>query len=217
MIRRALERSRGRMPLYAGLAAATPLAAMAAGDGDAALTLLWVGALLLLAKLASLVERIGQPAVLGELLAGVLVGNLALIGLGVFEPAKADPILRFLAELGVVILLFQIGLESDIATMRRVGVRALLVAVVGVVAPFALGTLVVGPLLFPGSSFNTYLFFGATLTATSVGITARVFKDMGTLQTPESQIVLGAAVIDDVIGLIILAVVTIADTTARMI
>jgi Kef-type K+ transport system membrane component KefB len=92
--------------------------------------------------------------------------------------------------------------------MRQVGIPAFLVACVGVIVPFLLAVIVVGPLLLPGLSFNTYLFLGAALTATSVGITARVFRDLGKLQTPEAQIVLGAAVIDDVLGLIILAVVS---------
>ncbi len=176
-------------------------------------TLLAIVVLLLAGKIASLVERIGQPAVLGELLAGVILGNLALVGLPIFEPIKHDPMIRFLAQLGVVILLFQVGLESDIQEMRRVGVRALLVACVGVVVPFALAMFVVAPLLLPGLSVNAYLFIGATLTATSVGITARVFRDLGKLQTSEAQIVLGAAVIDDVLGLIILAVVSAIVTT----
>jgi Kef-type K+ transport system membrane component KefB len=110
--------------------------------------------------------------------------------------------------MGVVILLFQVGLETRVAEMRQVGLRAGLVAIVGVVAPFVLGTYVIGPLLLPGLSSNTYLFLGAALTATSVGITARVFRDLGTLKSPEAKIVLGAAVIDDVLGLIVLAVVS---------
>ncbi len=171
-------------------------------------TFLWIAVLLILARVASLVERFGQPSVLGELVLGVLLGNLALIGWNFFEPVKADAFIAFLAELGVVILLFQIGLESNIQKMKAVGVRALLVAIIGVVVPFVLGTYVAGPWLLPGESFNTYLFLGAALTATSVGITARVFRDLGKLQTPEAQIVLGAAVIDDVMGLIILAVVS---------
>ncbi|WP_205617101.1 cation:proton antiporter [Pelomicrobium methylotrophicum] len=184
----------------------------AAGGGAAAehtaWVFLWIALILGAAKTASLVERFGQPAVLGELLVGIALGNLFLLGIDWFESIKTDEIVKFLAELGVVILLFQIGLESSVDSMRRVGVRAFLVAVVGVVLPFLLGTLIVGPLLLPGLSFNAYLFLGATLTATSVGITGRVFKDMGTLQTAESQIVLGAAVIDDVLGLVILAVVS---------
>ena len=178
------------------------------GHGAHALTFLWIAVILIAAKLSSLVERFGQPAVLGELLMGVAIGNLALLGITVFEPIKHDAIIAFLAELGVVILLFQIGLESNVKEMSKVGLPAFLVAIVGVVAPFGLGLYVVGPYLLPEADFNTYLFLGAALTATSVGITARVFKDLGKLQTKESQIVLGAAVIDDVMGLIILAVVS---------
>lgn len=185
-----------------------PHTALAAGGGDSAVTLLWIAVLLLVAKASSLVEKIGQPAVLGELLAGVVLGNLVMGGITFFEPAKTDPILSFLAEMGVIILLFQIGLESNINTMRQVGMRALMVAIVGVVVPFALGTMMVGPFLFPEADFNVHLFLGATLTATSVGVTARVFQDLQVLQSKEAQIVLGAAVIDDVIGLIILAVVS---------
>lgn len=175
---------------------------------SASSTFVWIVLILLAAKTAGLVERFGQPAVLGELVAGVILGNLALVGLRGLEPLKDNQIIKFLAELGVVILLFQVGLESNIQQMRRVGARALLVAMIGVIAPFVLGAYVVGPLLLPGLSPAAYLFIGAALTATSVGITARVFRDLGKLQTSEAQIVLGAAVIDDVIGLIILAVVS---------
>jgi Kef-type K+ transport system membrane component KefB len=178
------------------------------GHGAIAITFLWIAVLLLAAKISGLVEKWGQPAVLGELVIGVILGNLVLLGVGIFEPIKHDSIITFFAEIGVVLLLFQIGLESNIFEMRKVGIRALLVAVIGVVAPFVLGTYLIGPWLLPGLDANTYLFLGATLTATSVGITARVFKDLGTLKKPESQIVLGAAVIDDVLGLIILAVIS---------
>ena len=111
---------------------------------------LWITVLLLLAKISGLIEKIGQAAVLGEMLMGVLIGNLYLLGIDVIEPVKSDAIIAFLAELGVVILLFQIGLESDSTAMRKVGVPALLVAVIGVAAPFALGTYVIGPWLLPG-------------------------------------------------------------------
>ncbi|HXV42813.1 MAG TPA: cation:proton antiporter, partial [Anaerolineae bacterium] len=189
-----------------------PVAQAADEGGGAAhgagMTFLWIVIILLAARFSALVERLGQPPVLGELLVGVILGNLTLLGINLFEPIKTEPIINFLAQLGVVILLFQVGLESNIQEMRRVGTRAFLVACVGVVVPFFLALAVVGPLLLPGLSFNTYLFLGATLTATSVGITARVFRDLGKLQTSEAQIVLGAAVIDDVLGLIILAVVS---------
>ncbi len=178
------------------------------GGHAAAITILWIAVVLLFAKIGGLIEKIGQPAVLGELVIGMLIGNLVLLGFDVFEPIKHDEIILFLAELGVIILLFQIGLESNIKEMKKVGANALAVAVIGAILPFVLGTYVVGPWLLPGLEQSAYLFLGAAMTATSVGITARVFKDLGKLKMREAQIVLGAAVFDDVIGLIILAVVT---------
>lgn len=172
------------------------------------LILFWVAVLLLAGRLGLLLERLKQPPVLGEIVVGIVLGNLSLLGIHLFTPMRDNQIIEFLAEFGAVILLFQVGLHSNIAEMRKVGLRALAVAVVGVVAPFVLGTYVVGPLVLPGMSFNAYLFLGATLTATSVGITARVFQDLGILNSAEAQIVLGAAVIDDVLGLIILAIVS---------
>jgi Kef-type K+ transport system membrane component KefB len=180
----------------------------AAEHGSSATTFLWIAIILLAAKISGLVERFGQPSVLGELVMGVLLGNLVLVGITIFEPVKSDIIIRFLAELGVVVLLFQIGLESNITKMRSVGMSAFFVAIVGIIAPFLLGTYLVGPLLLPGLSSNAYLFLGAALTATSVGITARVFRDLGKLQDREAQIILGAAVIDDVLGLVLLAVIS---------
>ncbi len=185
------------------------------GSG-AALTFLWIAVILIAAKIAGFVERFGQPTVLGELVIGLILGNLVLFGITFFEPIKTDSIILFLSELGVVILLFQIGLESNIHEMKKVGVSAFLVALIGVIAPFVLGTYVVGPAVFPGLSDNAYLFLGAALTATSVGITARVFRDLGKLKTPEAQTILGAAVIDDVMGLIILAVVSAIVTTGAV-
>ena len=178
------------------------------GHAAFAMTFLWIAVLLILAKLSGLVEKIGQPSVLGELVLGVVLGNLVLIGIDWFEPVKHDTIIKFLAELGVVILLFQIGLESNIKQMKSVGGKALMVAILGVAVPFVLGTYVVGPWLMPGLDMNAYLFLGAALTATSVGITARVFQELGKLKMKEAQIVLGAAVFDDVFGLIILAIVS---------
>jgi Kef-type K+ transport system membrane component KefB len=182
--------------------------AHAGGAVAAGQTFLWLAILLVAARLAVLVEHVGMPAVLGELLVGVLLGNLSLAGVTVFEQIETDPIIFVLAELGVVILLFQIGLETNLKDMRRVGARALAVAALGVVAPFLLGAYVVGPWLLPGLGLHAYLFIGATLTATSVGITGRVLRDLGQLEAVEARIILGAAVIDDVLGLIVLAVVS---------
>jgi Kef-type K+ transport system membrane component KefB len=179
----------------------------ASAGHSGATTFLWIAVVLIAAKLSSLVERFGQPSVFGELVIGVVLGNLALLGVHNFDSLKHDSIIAFLAELGVVILLFQIGLETNVKDMAKVGARAFSVACLGVAVPFILGYLI-GPYLLPGLSANAYIFLGVTLTATSVGITARVFHDLGKLQTIEAQIVFGAAVIDDVLGLILLAVVS---------
>jgi Kef-type K+ transport system membrane component KefB len=207
----------GALLLAAGLA--VPLTALAAGDPEAARVaqlFAWIALILVAAKIGALVERVGLPSVLGELVMGIVIGNLSLVGFHAFEGIEEHAVIQFLAQLGVVILLFQIGLESSVAQMARVGARATAVAVIGVVAPFLLGAWVAGPWLLPGQTFNTYLFIGATLTATSVGITGRVFRDMNFLQAPEAQIVLGAAVIDDVLGLVILAVVSALVQTGSM-
>jgi Kef-type K+ transport system membrane component KefB len=163
--------------------------------------------ILIAAKLGGHVaQRIGQPAVLGELLVGVVLGNLGLAGLDWLEPIKSDATIDVLARLGVIILLFEVGLESTVREMLHVGGRALVVGVLGVIVPWLLGW-AVGAALLPGHSMYVHLFLGAVLTATSVGITARVFRDLGRSQSAEARIILGAAVIDDVLGLVILAVV----------
>lgn len=151
-------------------------------------------------------ERFRQPAVLGELLAGVMLGALGLFGWNWPHEVAQNAVVEGLAGLGVVLLLFEVGLESTVAEMGRVGGRSLLVAVLGVIAPWVLGA-AVGAAVLPGRSPYVYLFLGATLTATSVGITARVLRDLGQSRSMEAKIILGAAVIDDVLGLVILAVV----------
>jgi len=145
-----------------------------------------------------LVERIGQPSVLGELLAGVVLGPSALglvpLSEGVF----------LLSAIGVVLLLFEVGLATNLDELIRVGGPALAVALVGMILPFAGGYAVTAAL---GYETLTAIFVGAALTATSIGITARVLSELGALKTREGQIILGAAVVDDVLGLIILAIV----------
>jgi Kef-type K+ transport system membrane component KefB len=164
--------------------------------------------ILIAAKIGGdLATRIGQPAVLGELAFGVLIGNLNLVGFGGLEPIKHDGTISMLASLGVLILLFEVGLESTISQMLKVGLSAFLVATLGVVAPFLLGW-GVSAWLMPEHSIYLHIFIGATLCATSVGITARVFKDLDRSQSNEARVILGAAVIDDVMGLVILSAVT---------
>jgi Kef-type K+ transport system membrane component KefB len=166
-----------------------------------ALVVLLVGA-----KLGGAVaERFGQPAVLGELLAGVAIGALPLLGVGQLSFIGTNDVVEALADLGVILLLFEVGLSTRLADLMKVGLSAFLVATVGVVAPMLLGYFV-GVWLLPSASSYVHVFLGATLSATSVGITARVLQDMGKVKTSEGQIILGAAVIDDVMGLIVLAV-----------
>ncbi len=134
------------------------------------------------------------------------VGALALAGVGGVETLRTHVVISALAEIGVIVLLFEVGLESKLADMLEVGWSSLLVATAGVVAPFFLGW-GVSAYFLPEEATLGHIFIGATLCATSVGITARVLRDMGRLRTRESRIILGAAVIDDVLGLLILAVV----------
>lgn len=154
-------------------------------------------AIFVAAKLfGEIAERLGQPAVLGELIGGIVVG---VSGLRFVDPH--DPTIHLLSELGVILLLFLIGLETDLRKLMSVGGSATAVAVVGVGLPFA-GGYFAGELL--GFSGMVSVFLGASLTATSVGITARVLSDLGHLHDDESQVILGAAVVDDIIGLVLL-------------
>jgi Kef-type K+ transport system membrane component KefB len=204
----------------------------------------------------------GQPAVLGELVIGVIIGNvgywlevpvsvllmhwdqvgkvamktwdtpltIAEAAAQVFSPAELAPgaigarlvdalrgdngahwltmtfVIWLLSNLGVTLLLFMVGMESSVEELVRVGPRALVIAVIGILGPFAAGFATIAVML-PGAPLAVDLFVGATLSATSVGITARVFQDLRRLTSPEARLILGAAVIDDVLGLIVLAVV----------
>jgi Kef-type K+ transport system membrane component KefB len=162
-------------------------------------------AIFLAAKVfGELAERIGQPAVLGELVGGVVVG---VSGLQLVDPH--DVTIHLLSELGVILLLFLIGLETDLKRLLSVGGSATTVAIVGVVLPF-IGGFAFGYAL--GFRIIVAALLGASLTATSVGITARVLSDLGHLQDAESQVILGAAVVDDIIGLVLLTIIsTLAD------
>ena len=202
---------------------ATSLAAPEQANGGTAAphgldpaVLIGVAVMLVGAKLGGEVfERLGQSAVLGELFAGVLLGNLIIFGFTRVEPLKTNATIAALAELGVIILLFEVGLESDLREMIEVGWSSLLVALLGIVAPFLLGW-AVSSYFLPDAGTLTHVFIGATLCATSVGITARVFMDLEKLATREARIILGAAVIDDVLGLLILAVVAGAISAAAV-
>jgi Kef-type K+ transport system membrane component KefB len=184
-----------------GPAPASLLAAATEGAYDFPGLLLTLVAVIAATKLlGEFAQRAGQPAVLGELVAGVLLGGSAF---RLLEPG--DPVVHAFSELGVIILLFEIGLHTDLKSLAKVGSTASTVGVVGVVLPFVLGY---GAGLMLGVGQIPALVCGAALTATSIGISARVLSDLGRLETAEGQVVLGAAVLDDVVGLIILAVIS---------
>lgn len=172
--------------------------ALAADHGKILLALFVV---LVAAKLmAELFERIKQPAVVGEILAGVLIGP------GVLKLVGPSDILEALAEIGVIFLLFTVGLETRPSDIFKVGTTATVVAVIGVIIPFIAGWALLS--VWPGHSSIEAIFMGAAMVATSVGITARVLSGMGVITAEASRVILAAAVIDDVIGLLVLAVVS---------
>jgi len=182
---------------------------------------------------SEIAKRLDLPPVLGELVAGVIIGvsalRLVIFPEGGFEAsdslvmsslqlinqlspeavssifAEQSGVISVLAELGVIVLLFEIGLESDIRQLKEVGIQAFVVAFVGVMAPFAAGT--IGLMYFFHVAAIPAIFAGAALTATSIGITSKVLAEIGQLKSKEGQIIVGAAVIDDVLGIIVLAVV----------
>ena len=205
-------RPRGAPVLLAVLGSLLARAALAAGGGHAGIDILPVlealALILVLARLGgALFARFGLPPVLGELGAGIVLGNLGLVGVHAFDGLRTQPVVEAFAQIGVLFLLFEVGLESDVAKMAAVGTSATLVAVLGVVAPMLLG-LGASAWFLGGHHALAHWFVGATLAATSVGITARVLADMGRSQSVEGRVILGAAVIDDVLGLLVLAVVT---------
>lgn len=200
----------GRAVALAAATAAMWSAALAAdaGEGHAHLTrfLLSFAVILGAAKIGGeLFERIRQPSVLGELLCGIVLGNLSLLGIDAFAALNDEAFLAIAAEIGVILLLFEVGLESDLDELLAVGPSALAVALLGVATPMALGSGASWLFMPEDAEWYTHLFVGATLSATSVGITARVLRDLGKMQAPESKVILGAAIVDDILGLLVLA------------
>jgi len=173
------------------------LAASSAGTADLLFGLFWV--VLAAAVFGTVASKLGVPAVVGQVLAGILIGP------SVLNLVRPDEFLLSLAELGAVFLLFMVGLETRFRDLLSVGKEALLVAVLGIVFPLALGF---GFGLWQGQENVSALFVGTALVATSVGITAKVLQEMGVLDARFAQVILGAAVIDDILGLTLLAVVS---------
>lgn len=192
-------------------AAFCSVAAAATGNGhgeDPTRFLVAFSVILVAAKVAGeIFERLNQPTVLGELLCGIVLGNLSLLGLGALDTLVDAPFLAIAAEVGVILLLFEVGLEADLEELLAVGPSAALVALVGVAAPMLMGFGASWLFMPEDAEWFSHLFVGATLSATSVGITARVLKDIGRTRARESRIILGAAIVDDILGLLVLAFV----------
>jgi Kef-type K+ transport system membrane component KefB len=163
------------------------------------LLLVLAAVLLTTRALSVLAEKFGQPAILGELLGGVLLGASVL---GILDPS--DLAIHTLAQLGLVILLFEIGLATDLRALAKVGGTATVIAIVGVVLPFVIGYAALSAM---GVGRLAAIVCAAALTATSIGVSTRVLAELGFLQTEEGRVVLGAAVLDDIIGLVILSVI----------
>ena len=175
------------------------MSAVFAANVESSAILLDLFIMLAAAKLmAEIFERLRQPAVVGEILAGVIVGPSLM---GWVAPSE---VISIFAEFGVIFLLFNVGVETKPQAIFNVGKRAAVVGVFGVILPFVAGYFIA---VAWGGSFAESMFIGAALVATSVGITARVLGSMGLLDTQVARIILGAAVIDDILGLIILSLV----------
>jgi len=185
-----------------------PLAVLTGGHSSAEL-LMVMAVMLLLAKLGSeLCHRLKLPRVVGELGAGLLLAAVAKAAPGVLPQPAHIPAMDYLAEIGIVVLMFAVGLESTVPQMVRVGLPSLRVAVLGVLLPMGLGLLGSMLLLPAGASWVLGLFIGACLCATSIGITAQVLGEHGASRTPEGRVILGAAVLDDILGLLVLVFVS---------
>src|SRR5271157_5617472 len=173
--------------------------------GPTAQIALWVAIILVTAKIGGEIAlRVGQPPVLGELVVGILLGNVGLLGFHALDALKTDAVINALAQIGVLLLVFTIGLRSRIAQMLKVGTSAVLAAVLGVAVPFALGW-VVSAWLLPDAGPYAHLYLGAAMTATGVAVIGRALHDIGLTHMPEAHVIMGAAVIDDIMGFIILA------------
>jgi len=163
------------------------------------LLLVLAAVLLTTRSLSALAEKFGQPAILGELVGGMLLGASAL---GILDPN--DTAIHMLSQLGLLILLFEVGLATDLRALAKVGGTATVIAVIGVVLPFVFGYAALAAM---GVSGLAAIVCAAALTATSIGISTRVLAELGFLQTREGRVVLGAEVLDDIIGLVILSVI----------
>ena len=185
---------------------------------EIAQVILALAIIFILAKISSRIfAKLGVPGLIGEIILGVLIVSITINGYSIlewisteFNPVtnsshSVEEIIEIFSELGVIFLLFTVGLETKVTDLTSVGKAAILVAIMGVIVPFIVGYLFIS--LTDGDMYSS-MFMGAAMVATSVGITARVIKDMKLMDVKESRIIIGAAVIDDILGMIVLAIVS---------
>lgn len=169
--------------------------------------LLWLSIIAGIIFLLRLLRKGKRETIIQELILGIILGNLMLVGIPLFEPFRRSQFFTEISEITIAFFLFRIGFSTSLRKMKDVGLRAFFVASVGVIATFMLGLLCI-PLIIPGLRLIQYVFIAAALTTTSVGITAGILKELRKLETHTSQIILGAAIIDDILSLIILSLIT---------
>jgi Kef-type K+ transport system membrane component KefB len=170
--------------------------------------LLYLIVTLVAAILAISINKLKQPAVLGQILVGSFIAVLTHYNISFFKQLTTNHTLEFFAQLGSIFLLFEIGLESDIKEIKKSGTQAIIVALTGVIVPFISGFYILAPLISPTPSISFALFIASILAVTSTGISVSVFKDMGIIKQKSCQIVLSASIIDDIMGLILLSVIS---------
>lgn len=181
--------------------------------GEDTKVLTWIVAIILAGKLGGgLINKIGLPPVVGQLVVGIVMGNIWMLDVGIFNGASSNPVIHMLGELGVIILLFQAGLHTSVKEMRTTFKSSFAVAFLGVAAPMIAGT--IGSVwIFKEADLSEHLFFAMTMCATSVGITLAIFKNFGKMKSPEYRVTNGAAVFDDVLVLGLASVIISAHTT----
>lgn len=169
--------------------------------------LLWLVIFIFLSRSLSIVKKFGLPMVVGEILSGIILGELHVFGINLFQYAETDTVMRFLAEFGAIILMFEIGLDSKFSELRRNFRTGVKVAMSGTIFTFGSGFLI-SKYIIPGSTLSLNLLMGVILAATATGISAKTFKEMGILRTKEVKIVLVASIIDELVSIIFFGIIS---------
>ena len=195
------------LSLFSNICAATITHAGAAATGYDPVVLLWLVIFIFLSRSLSIVKKFGLPLVVGEILSGIILGELHVFGINLFVNAETDPIIRFLAEFGAIILMFEIGLESKFSDLRRNFKTGIKMALSGTFFTF-IGGYLIAALLIPDSSLSLRLLLGVICAATATGISAKTFKEMGIIKSKEVQVILVASILDELISIFCFGIIS---------